>query len=129
MTTSSTQQRPANVARAKIPFMFRFSLLLILIYFNLDVTASYLGVGGKIWPSPFYAVMRLMDFHPLIVYGIFFIRLTIPTFTLGFILYLVFGYKKCPSCDSEYIPKSKQLCYNCWKKSLDQNLSQSTRSS
>lgn len=55
--------------------------------------------------------------------------------TFGGIIFFVFcalvlsynflGFKRCPSCDENMIPKSKKYCYDCWlraKQSSDTEL-------
>lgn len=101
MATPTIPKQPENVAKPKLPFLHKFLIVGALAYL-------------------FIFSIKTRDLFALILTGVI---------IFGLILYRFFGFKQCPSCNREYIPKSKQFCYQCWRKSVETEFNQSIKSS
>lgn len=55
----------------------------------------------------------------LVYHGYIFWGIVIWSILVAFIGIKIFGFKYCPSCNENKIPKSKKYCYDCWKIAME----------
>lgn len=93
---SDLSQAPPHIAAPKIPFLGKF-FIVITIFFGYGFLIDTRNIPLTI----FVHVMVLL-----------------------LIGYRVFAFKKCPSCNRNYITKSKKYCYECWLKARQSAIAQ-----
>lgn len=57
----------------------------------------------------------------LINEGKTFVGIVILVFCVLILSYNFFGFKHCPSCDENMIPRAKKYCYDCWQRAKQAN--------